>query len=98
MSPGEVGVWETLRAAARLARLGCDAYAYAMVADGHIDLVVEAGLKSWDVDCIIPILQGAGGASCDWEGEPIGAHGGRVALAGDRGLIEEALPILSACD
>ena len=96
MSPGESGAWERLRAAARLARLGCDAYAYAMVADGHIDLVIEAGLKSWDVDCIVPILQGAGGASSDWTGQPIGAHGGRVVLAGDRTLLEEALPLLNA--
>lgn len=96
MAPGEGEAWSRLRAAVRLARLGCDAYAYAMVADGQIDLVVEASLKSWDVECIIPILEGAGGASSDWRGAPIGAHGGRVALAGDRALIEEALPILSA--
>ena len=67
-----------------------------MVADGHIDLVIEAGLKSWDVDCIVPILEGAGGASSDWTGQPIGAHGGRVVLAGDRTLLEEALPLLNA--
>lgn len=95
MAPGETEAWDRLRTSARLARLGCDAYAYAMVADGQIDLVVEASLKAWDIDCIIPILEGAGGASSDWRGAPIGAYGGRVALAGHRALLEEALPILS---
>ena len=39
----ELGAWTQVRAAARLARLGCDAYAYAMVAAGTMDLVIEAG-------------------------------------------------------
>src|SRR5579863_6696343 len=42
----ELGAWRQVRAASRLARFGCDAYAYAMVAAGTIDLVVEAGLKA----------------------------------------------------
>jgi histidinol phosphatase-like enzyme (inositol monophosphatase family) len=44
-TPPEYAAWRQLRAAARLARLGCDAYAYAMVAAGALDLVVEAGLR-----------------------------------------------------
>src|SRR6185312_3246200 len=44
----ERDAWRAVRTAARLARLGCDAYAYAMVAAGTIDLVLEAGLKAWD--------------------------------------------------
>ena len=51
----ELGAWTQVRAAARLARLGCDAYAYAMVAAGTMDLVVEAGLKAWDIDAAIPV-------------------------------------------
>src|SRR5258705_378126 len=35
----EEEAWRTVRKGARLARLGCDAYAYAMVAAGTIDLV-----------------------------------------------------------
>ena len=53
--PTMVAAWTKLRAAARLARLGCDAYAYAMVAAGQIDLVVEATLKCWDIDAAIPV-------------------------------------------
>jgi histidinol phosphatase-like enzyme (inositol monophosphatase family) len=88
--------WNTVRAAARLSRLGCDAYAYAMVAAGTIDLVLEAGLKSWDIDAAIPVIAGAGGLTTDWQGAAVGAHGGRVAIAGDRACLEEALVALKA--
>lgn len=90
----ELGAWRQVRAAARLARTGCDAYAYAMVAAGTIDLVVEAGLKSWDVEAAVPVLEGAGGMVTDWTGAPIGRHGGQMAIAGDRALLDEALVAL----
>lgn len=90
----ELGAWRQVRAAARLARLGCDAYAYAMVAAGTMDLVVEAGLKSWDIEAAIPVIAGAGGLTTDWRGEPVGADGGQVAIAGDRAVLDEALVAL----
>ena len=90
----ELGAWTQVRAAARLARLGCDAYAYAMVAAGTMDLVVEAGLKAWDIDAAIPVIAGAGGLVTDWRGQPVGSHGGQVAIAGDRACLDEALVAL----
>ncbi|MBV9509521.1 MAG: histidinol-phosphatase [Caulobacteraceae bacterium] len=90
----ELGAWRQVRAAARLARLGCDAYAYAMVAMGSLDLVVEAGLKCWDIDAAVPILAGAGGLVTDWRGETLGREGGQVAIAGDRACLDEALVAL----
>ena len=90
----ELGAWRQVRAAARLARLGCDAYAFAMVAAGTLDLVVEAGLKAWDIEAIIPVIEGAGGLVTDWRGAPLGAHGGQVAAAGDRACLDEALVAL----
>jgi len=90
----ELGAWRQVRAAARLARLGCDAYAYAMVAAGTMDLVVEAGLKSWDIEAAIPVIAGAGGLTTNWRGEPVGTDGGQVAIAGDRACLEEALVAL----
>jgi histidinol phosphatase-like enzyme (inositol monophosphatase family) len=86
--------WRQVRAASRLARMGCDAYAYAMVAAGTIDLVVEAGLKAWDIDAAIPVIAGAGGIVTDWRGAPVGKHGGQVAIAGDPDLLEAALVAL----
>ena len=87
----ELGAWRQVRAAARLARMGCDAYAYAMVAAGTIDLVLETRLKSWDVEAAVPVLAGAGGLVTDWRGQSIGRHGGQMAIAGDRALLDEAL-------
>jgi histidinol phosphatase-like enzyme (inositol monophosphatase family) len=91
----ELGAWTQVRAAARLARLGCDAYAYAMVALGRIDLVVETGLKAWDVEAAVPLIEGAGGLVCDWRGRRIGRNGGQMALAGDPRVLKEALVALS---
>jgi histidinol phosphatase-like enzyme (inositol monophosphatase family) len=90
----EHGAWTQVRAAARLARTGCDAYAFARVAAGTLDLVVEAGLKAWDIDAAIPVIEGAGGLVTDWRGQPVGAYGGQVAVAGDRACLEEALVAL----
>ena len=90
----ELGAWTQVRAAARLARLGCDAYAYAMVAQGTMDLVVEAGLKPWDIEAAIPLIEGAGGLVTNWRGQPVGAHGGQIAIAGDRAVLDEALVAL----
>ncbi len=89
--PEEMGAWRAVRGRARLVRLGCDAYAYAMVAAGAIDLVVESGLKCWDIEAAVPVLAGAGGFVTDWRGAPMGPNGGQTAIAGDAHLLEEAL-------
>jgi histidinol phosphatase-like enzyme (inositol monophosphatase family) len=86
--------WRKLRARSRLARFGCDAYAYAMVAMGHLDLVVESGLKPWDIEPLLPVLAGAGGVFSDWRGEAL--TGGQVAIAGDQRCLEEAVGLLAA--
>lgn len=90
----ELGAWTQVRAAARLARLGLDAYAYAMVAAGSMDMVIEAGLKSWDIDAAIPVIEGAGGLVTDWRGQPVGSNGGQIVIAGDQACLDEALVAL----
>lgn len=87
----ERGAWLQVRAASKLARLGCDAYAYAMVAMGKMDMVIEAGLKSWDIEAAIPLIEGAGGLVTNWRGEPVGANGGQMIISGDRRPLDEAL-------
>lgn len=90
-SPQERQGWTSLRSSCRLARLGCDAYAFAMVALGTMDLVLEAGLKCWDIEAAIPLIEGAGGVVTDWRGQPVGPAGGQVLIAGDRRAHQEAL-------
>ena len=79
----------------RLSRYGCDCYAYCMLAAGHVDLVVESGLKPYDIVALIPIIEGAGGVVTTWEGGPA-ANGGRIVAAGDPALHRIALEILNA--
>ena len=92
----ELAAWNSVRAAARLARLGCDGYAYAMVAAGTLDVVIEAGLKSWDIEAAVPLLAGAGGLITDWRGSPIGRHGGQTVVVATEPLLAEVLPHLAA--
>ena len=86
----ELGAWTQVKAAARLARLGCDAYAYAMVAAGRIDLVAESGLKVWDWSALIPVIEAAGGAVTNWRGEAPDDLG-QILAVGDVSIREQAL-------
>jgi len=78
----------------KLVRYGLDCYAYALVAAGQIDLVVEAGLAPYDIHAPIAVIEAAGGIVTDWQGAP--AHrGGRVLAAASRQQHAAALEILS---
>ena len=90
-APAEAAAFAQVRAAARLTRLGCDAYAYAQLAAGWVDLVVESGLQSWDAEALVAVIEGAGGLVCDWRGERLGREGGQIAAAGDPRVLREAL-------
>ena len=92
----QYAAWERLRAAVRLSRYGCDAYAYAMVAAGCLDMVIERGLKSWDIDAALPVIAGAGGLVTDWSGETVGSHGGDVVISGGEACLAQALSLLAA--
>lgn len=78
----------------QLMRYGLDCYAYALLAAGHVDLVIEAGLQSYDVVAPIAVVQAAGGVVTDWQGGP--AHGGGTILAaGSPELHAAALRLLN---
>lgn len=78
----------------RLSRYGCDCYAYCMLAAGHVDLVIESGLKPYDIVALIPIIEGAGGVVTSWDGGSA-AGGGRVIAAASKALHEAALGLLA---
>ena len=79
----------------RLTRYGMDCYAYALLAAGQIDLVIEAGLNAYDILAPIAVIEAAGGIVTDWQGRP--AHdGGRVLAAANPGLHAAALALLGA--
>jgi len=91
----ELAAFERLAARVQLRRFGGDCYSYCMLAHGQVDLVVEAELQAYDVQGLIPVVEGAGGIITDWRGDTA-AHGGRVIAAGDARLHAAALEILSA--
>ena len=70
-----------------VAERGLDCYLYGMLALGGMDVVVEAGLASYDAMALIPVVQEAGGVVTDWSGNP-------VALGWDGTLLASANPIL----
>lgn len=90
MNPAEQGAWTHLRHTAQIVRYGLDAYAYARLAAGTIDLVAEGGLAPYDAAALIPVVRGAGGLACDWRGEPA-LPGGQLVCAASQGVLDGAL-------
>lgn len=82
---------------------GCDCYAYGLLAAGHVDLVIESGLKPYDYLALIPVVEGAGGILTDWEGQHIkwwpskddSFQGTDVIAAGDVRVYNAALATLN---
>ena len=71
---------------------GGDCYNYGLVASGHIDLVIEAGLKLHDYAALVPVVEGAGGMMADWQGNPLDAGSdGTVIALGDPARLEDVL-------
>ena len=86
-----------ISAAARDTLWGGDCHNYGLLASGHLDLVVEAGLKLYDFAALVPIVEGAGGRMTDWHGGPLDAGSdGRVIAAGDPALIDQTVARLAA--
>ncbi len=91
---GEMDAFTDVRSRARLTRYGTDCYFYCLIAAGHADLVIESSLQPYDIQALIPIVEGAGGIVTDWKGGDA-QDGGRIIAAGDEQVHAEALEILS---
>ena len=77
-----------------LTRFGGDCYAYGLLAMGFIDVIIEASLKPWDIQALIPIIENAGGVVSDWTGKSA-VEGGRVVACGDARLHAAVLEVLT---
>lgn len=90
----ELAAFERVRLGCRLTRFGLDAMAYARIATGDLDLVVENGLKPHDYDALVAVVRGAGGTIGDWSGgDDFGP--GRVVAAATTELYGQAVALLS---
>lgn len=76
--------------------MGGDCYNYGLLASGQIDLVCEAGLKLHDWAALVPVVEGAGGTMCDWNGDPLGPDAeGNVLALGDPARLEDVVAALA---
>jgi len=74
--------FDRVEAKVQLSRYGTDCYAYCMVAAGHGDAVIEAGLQAYDIVALVPIIEGAGGIVTTWTGGAP-SEGGQIVASGD---------------
>ncbi len=78
---------------------GGDCYNYGLLASGHLDCVMEAGLKLHDYAALVPVVEGAGGVMSDWQGNPLDAESdGTVIALGDPARIEDVLAAMGSSE
>ena len=92
-TPADRAGFEAVASQVRLTRYGLDCYAYALVASGHVDLVIEAGLNSYDIQGPMALIEAAGGVVTNWEGGPV-HQGGRALAAANTQIHKAALACL----
>lgn len=94
-SDAERRAFEAVASKVKLVRYGMDCYAYALLAAGQIDLVIEAGLQAYDIQAPIALIEAAGGVVTDWQGGA--AHqGGRALAAASADIHKAAMALLNS--
>ncbi|HEX8580565.1 MAG TPA: inositol monophosphatase family protein [Allosphingosinicella sp.] len=89
----ERDAFEALRVQVRTARYGHDGYAYARLAAGTLDLVIENSLKPHDYNALIPVIRAAGGVVGNWRGKD-DFTAGRIIAAATPDLFEQAVAMM----
>ena len=91
-----LGRFNRLGKACRFTHYGGDCYNYALLAAGHLDLVMEHQLATHDFMALIPVLKGAGAIVTDWSGQPLDlSSDGSLLVAATPELHEAALGLIS---
>ena len=89
-APGKLAPFRRVEERVRLSRYGGDCYAFAMLAAGHVDCVIESDVKVYDIVPLVPIIEGAGGVVTAWDGgSPV--NGGDVVACCNARIHDEAL-------
>lgn len=93
---GNEDAFERVRKATKLTQYGGDCYSYGLLASGFTDVVIEAGLGTYDYMALAAVIEGAGGIITDWDGKTLDLNSdGRVVAAGDTACHADALKHLS---
>ena len=70
-----------------------DALSYSHLAEGKIDVVIQAANKIWDINPLIPIIKSAGGIVSNWKNESA-AKGGNILVSSNRNIHNKLLKLL----
>lgn len=86
--------YERLRSLASADRGWPDAYAYALLATGRVDIVLDPIMSIWDTAALAPVVTEAGGSLTDWKG--VANHAAPEALGTNGHLLEATLAALNS--
>ena len=91
--PEDVEAYYHLQKTTKWRVYGGACYGYMSLAAGKLDLCYDSGImREVDYCALVPIVEGAGGAMSDWEGEPLTMFSGKKVLAaGDKRLLDRAV-------
>lgn len=97
LSASGLAGFNQLAALAAVTNYGGDCHNYALLAAGHIDLVMEDSLAPHDIMAVVAVMQAAGATVTDTAGQPI-AHGQSTSIlaAATPALHRAALTVLSS--
>jgi len=87
--------FDRVRGACRVTRYGHDGYAYARLAAGSLDLIMECALKPHDYNAVVPLVRAAGGHVGNWAGGT-DLSGGAVIAAATRELYDAVVELIAA--
>ena len=80
----EKRLFEKLISKVKMRRFGLDCTGFCLLASGQLDIVIEARLKPYDVQALIPIIKGSGGKITTWEGGDPSNGGNILATCNDK--------------
>lgn len=82
--------------AAKMLTWGGDCYMYGLLANGCMDVCLEASLSPYDFAALVPVVEGAGGKITDWDGKELTLQSdGRVVAVGDSSLLQQVLDVIN---
>ena len=89
--------FELVREKAQYTVYGGDCYSYGLLSRGSVDIVIETGLKPYDLCALRPVIEGSKGVITDWDGKEITTNSnGHVVACGDSELHRQVLELLNS--
>lgn len=95
-SPDQMMGFQALEHATRSTVLNHDGYAYGMLSQGDMDVVVDAKMKPYDFCALVPVVEMAGGKITDYAGNLVDIHSnGAIIACANEALFDKVLPIIT---